>query len=184
MERCRKGDLEAFSEIVVRLHDEVRGFIAMMAVAPDWTDDVEQEIFIEVYRTLDRFEKDRSFPKWVRGIARNVVRRHAERRSRDSKLRQDAVSQMLRERRQRVSQAAEEPEGPPGLLAALRRCFERLPEHVRALLKLRYQDQKTPAEIAQETQRQAVAVRVSLLRVRRALSECVQAEAGREGISI
>lgn len=173
VERSRKGDLDAFSAVVQRLHGEIRGFAAMSAVGPDWIDDVAQEIFIEIYRALPRYETDRPFLKWIRGVARNVIRRHAERRSRESKLRQDAVSVLVRQRRE---QFTEEPAG--GTFDALRRCLERLPEHLKELLRLRYTDQKTPVEIARGLKRNADAVRMSLMRARGLLSQCIQSQSG------
>ena len=175
--RSRDGDLEAFSQIVRALHGEVRGFAAMMAVEPDWIDDVAQEIFLEAYRSLHRFAPERSFRKWVRGVARNVIRRHAERLSRESKLRQDATSELLRRRQEQLDRTAAEPEAAQaGALDALRRCLGRLPEHLRRLLDQRYSDQKSSGEIGRALGRTADAVRVSLMRTRRQLLECMHAE--------
>ncbi len=178
VDRSRRGDLDAFSLLVRRLHGEVRGFLAMLAVAPDWIDDVAQEVFIEVYRSLDKVEADRPFGKWVRGVARNVVRRHGERQSRESKLRQDAVSVYLRRRREEVEAAA--PGEPAGTsLDALKHCLERVPDHLRRLLDLHYAEQLTSAAIAQVVNRSADAVRMSLMRTRTLLLDCIQSR--REG---
>lgn len=182
VERSRRGDLEAFSAIVRRLHGEVRGFLAMMAVAPDWIDDVAQEVFIEAYRGLLRFEPDRSFVKWVRGIARNVVRRHAERQSRESRLRQDAVSQWMRRREEeRAAAASGTAEEPGGSIEALRTCLDRLPEHLRRLVHLQVAERMTSAAIAQVVERSADAVRMALMRARAALLQCVQSQIRKAG---
>jgi len=173
VERSRQGDLEAFSGIVRRLHGEVRGFLAMMAVTPDWIDDVAQEVFIEVYRGLARFEADRSLLKWVRGVARNVVRRHGERQSRESRLRQDAVSQWLRRRQEEKAVESDETGSP---LEALRKCLDRLPEHLRRVLKLQVAEGMTSSAIAKIMERSADAVRMALMRARGLLQECVQSQ--------
>lgn len=170
IERSRRGDLDAFSDVVRRLHGEVRGFAAMLAVASDWIDDVAQEVFIEAYRALGRYDAALPFEKWLRGIARNVIRRHGERQSRDSKLRQDSVSVWLRRR----ADPREEPADTR--LGALRRCVERLPDHLRRVVDLHYRECKTSAAIAQTLQRSAEAVRMSLVRIRAALLQCIEAE--------
>ncbi len=180
VDRSRKGDLEAFSEVVRRLHGEVRGFLAMMAVASDWIDDVAQEVFIETYRGLARYEPDRSFLKWVRGIARNVVRRHGERQSRESRLRQDAVSEWLRRRREEQPEAA--PETPGGPLEALRNCLERLPEHLQRMIRLQVAERMSSGAIARVVERSADAVRMALMRARGLLQECIEARLRKSGV--
>lgn len=172
VERSRKGDLEAFSEIVGRLHGEVRGFLAMMAVGSDWIDDVAQEVFIETYRSLAKYEPDRSFLKWVRGVARNVVRRHGERQSRESRLRQDAVSEWLRRRQE--ERPGDEPETPGTPLEALRNCLERLPEHLRRMITLQHAERMSSGAIARVMERSADAVRMALMRTRGLLLSCIE----------
>lgn len=178
VERSRRGDLEAFSGIVRRLHGEVRGFLAMMAVSPDWIDDVAQEVFIEVYRGLGRYESDRPLVKWVRGVARNVIRRHVERQSRESRLREDAVSQWLR-RRQEERPTETDDAGSP--LEALRKCLDRLPEHLRRPLHLQVADGMTSSAIAKIMERSADAIRMGLMRARGLLQDCVQSRLRGEG---
>ena len=182
IERSRCGDLEAFSDVVVALHSEVRGFAAMMGVAPDWVDDVAQEIFVAVFQSLGRFERGRSFRKWVRGVARNVIRRHEEAEARESKLRQGAVTELVRRRCEKL---AEVPGDVVclGALDKLRRCLARLPERLRSLLKLRYSDGMTSGEIATVVKSKADTVRMTLMRARRLLLECIRSnsqEAGSE----
>ncbi len=171
--RSRGGDLDAFGEIVRALHGEVRGFAAMLSVAPDWIDDVAQEVFIEAHRALERYDESRSFRKWLRGIARNVIRRYAERQSRESKLRQGAVGEMLR---RRAEEAVEEVDvHREGALEALRECLGRLPESLQKMVKLRYTSGKTSGEIARIVDRKAEAVRMTMVRTRRKLLECIRA---------
>jgi RNA polymerase sigma-70 factor (ECF subfamily) len=154
----------------------------MMAVAPDSIDDVAQEIFIEAYRSIHHYEDDRPFLKWIRGIARNVVRRHAERQSRESQLRLDAVSILVRQRREAaeasLERAEESPESP---LGRLRQCLEKLPEHLRRLLRLHYGEQMTSATIAESEHRSADAVRMTLMRTRLLLLACLRSSASGEG---
>ncbi len=165
--RSREGDREAFAELVRRLHGTVRGMAAVMGTAGDWIDDVAQEVFLEVYRALPRYDAARPFLPWVRGFARNVIRRLGERAGRDARLRSDAVSAWLRTRQ------VEEEREEAGPVEALRRCLDRLPEPVRRLVTRRYAEEKSSADIAAELGRSADAVRMSLMRVRDALLACM-----------
>ncbi len=172
----QQGNREAFSEVVKAFHGRVRGHIAMLGVAADSIDDVAQEVFIEVYRSIKKFDPERSFVDWLRGVTRNVVLRHSERKSRDIRLRKDVLSNYLREREsvvveEEVASAAAE-RGP---LEGLKSCLERLPDHLRTLVLLRYSEGKTSDAIAQDLKRSAAGVRMALMRTREALLRCVEA---------
>jgi RNA polymerase sigma-70 factor (ECF subfamily) len=171
----RRGDLEAFSEVVRQLHGQVRGQLAMMAVAPDWIDDVAQEAFIEAFRSLSAYDPARPFAGWLRGITRNVGLRHAERTASESKARQGATAELLRRQSERVFA------GDAGTdlgLEKLRRCLDRLPSETRVLLDQRYVEERTSEEIARRRSCSAEAVRMLLMRARRSLLECVRLGTG------
>ena len=136
-----------------------------------------QEIFIEAYRSLARFDRERSFRAWVRGIARNVIRRHQSEEGREAKLRLDAVSELVRRRADEAGRA--EATAADAARDALSHCLDRLPADARRLIHLRYTDEKTSGEIAPLLARTAEAVRMLLVRTRRQLHECVKAELGR-----
>jgi RNA polymerase sigma-70 factor (ECF subfamily) len=168
----QNGDMEAFGQVVKRLHGQVRGHAALLGVDSDSIDDVAQEVFVEVFRSLRRYDAGRSFQEWVRGFTRNVVLRHSERRSREYKLRKDALSAYLREKE---VQAPESPaEG--SALEGLHRCLDRLPEHLRTLVLLRYAEGKKSGAIAAELRRSADAVRMALMRTRDVLLRCMEAQ--------
>jgi RNA polymerase sigma-70 factor (ECF subfamily) len=167
----RRGDLEAFSQVVQQLHGQVRGQLAMMAVAPDWIDDVAQEAFIEAFRSLGAYDPARSFVNWLRGVTRNVALRHAEKAAGESKARQGAMAELLRRQSERVFA---DRTGDEAGLDRLRRCLDRLPAETRALLDLRYVRERTSPEIARERGCSSEAVRMLLMRARRSLLECVR----------
>jgi RNA polymerase sigma-70 factor (ECF subfamily) len=171
----RRGDLEAFSLVVQRLHGQVRGQLAMLAVAPDWIDDVAQESFIEAFRSLSAYDPARPFANWLRGVTRNVALRHAEKAAGESKARHGAVAELLRRQSERAFAGRTSEDAG---LDRLRRCLDRLPAETRALLDLRYVEERTSAEIARGRGCSSEAVRMLLMRARRSLLECVQLGAG------
>lgn len=172
--RSRQGDMNAFGDLVKSLHAEVCGQAALLGVAADSIDDVAQEVFIEVYRALPRYQPEFPFTAWVRGFTRNVVLRHGQRKSRDIKLRTDALSAYLRERELAARADAAEPAADGTLLEGLRHCLDGLPEHLRTLVMLRYADGKSSGDIAAELRRSAEGVRMALMRVRETLLRCVE----------
>ena len=55
----------------------------------------------------------------------------------------------------------------------LRECLQRLPQHLRDLLHLRYAEGVEAETLAERSGRDGAAVRMALMRARRLLSECM-----------
>jgi RNA polymerase sigma-70 factor, ECF subfamily len=76
---CRTGDAEAFARLV-RLHEGmVFNLAARLLGDTEEARDVAQEVFLQVYRVLDRFEARSSLKTWIYRIAVNQC--HNRRRS-------------------------------------------------------------------------------------------------------
>lgn len=67
------GDEDAFAELVARHYTSVHGII--LATLGNWSssEDVAQEVFLTVWRNLDSLNSPKSFPFWIRRIARNAA---------------------------------------------------------------------------------------------------------------
>jgi len=73
VERVRTGDLEAFEQIV-RLHERrILAMAVQMGLSPVDAQDVCQEVFLRVYRSLSSFRADRNFEVWLWRIGVNVI---------------------------------------------------------------------------------------------------------------
>lgn len=73
----------AFDEIFRRYAPRVRRFVACQAGAgPDTVEELTQEVFLQVYRSLPGFAGRSSFRTWLYGLANNVCRHHRRRRTR------------------------------------------------------------------------------------------------------
>lgn len=71
VKECLKGDKDAFSEIVARYKNLV--FSRVFAVIGNYEDsrDLSQEIFVKIYRNLERYNPDHSFAAWIIRITVN-----------------------------------------------------------------------------------------------------------------
>jgi RNA polymerase sigma-70 factor (ECF subfamily) len=72
IEEFRKGDEKAFEEIVRRYHRQVANIIYLTLGNREEVDDLSQEVFVRVFRSLDRFEFDSSLYSWIYRIAVNL----------------------------------------------------------------------------------------------------------------
>ncbi|RAL21841.1 RNA polymerase subunit sigma-24 [Lujinxingia litoralis] len=72
VERAQQGDREAFKELVEAYQRKVYGICIGMLKNPDDSMDVSQEVFIKVYRYLEKFNRQSSFYTWLYRITVNM----------------------------------------------------------------------------------------------------------------
>ncbi len=171
--QARNGDVEAYGDLVEHLQGVLRGFVAMCGAADDEVEGLAQDAFVEGFNTLGAYDPGRPFLAWLRGIARNLVRRSLERRGllrrlHDQRLRSHLCR--LAEASTAVAEAADARFDP----AHLRACLERLPDGTRTLIEDRYRHDLDAERIAARDRRGAVAVRVALSRARATLRACIE----------
>ena len=80
MRRVATGDAEAFAQLFRRRQGQVYRFALHMTASPSVAEDVTQDVFLAVMSDAGRYDAARaSVGSWLCGIARNHVRRRAER---------------------------------------------------------------------------------------------------------
>jgi RNA polymerase sigma-70 factor, ECF subfamily len=80
--RARAGEREAFAGLYHRYHVGIYRFARAMTGSTTLAEDVTQEVFLELMRTLDRYDSSRAaLSTYLYAIARNVCR-HKLRRER------------------------------------------------------------------------------------------------------
>ena len=72
VERAQRGDREAFKVLVERYQRKVYGICYGMLKDPEASLDVSQEVFIKVYRYLEKFNRESSFYTWIYRITVNM----------------------------------------------------------------------------------------------------------------
>lgn len=171
---ARRGDGDAFAALLDRHLPHVRTFLALKAPVPQLVDELAHDTFVFAYRQLGEFSAGTSFRAWLRAIAWNLLRAEVQRFARERVQRERFTAWQLEE----WTAAAPEPSAEAEHLLA---CVGELPEPLRQLVALRYQEERSGEEIAARLGRSAVWVRVSLFRVRQLLRECVGRKAAPAG---
>jgi RNA polymerase sigma-70 factor (ECF subfamily) len=80
--RVKRGDVDAFDELVRRYEHRIVNFIRTQVSRAVDPEDVAQEVFLRAFRGLKTFRADSSFKTWLYQIATNTARTHGERASR------------------------------------------------------------------------------------------------------
>lgn len=82
--RCVSGDAAAWEEIVQRYHRRIYNICYRFAGSADDAQDLTQEVFIKMYRTLNTYDVGRAaFMTWVTTITRNLLVDHFRKTKRD-----------------------------------------------------------------------------------------------------
>ena len=76
IKRFIDGDESVFKILVNRHKEKVRNLIFVTLNGPDMIDDLSQEVFISVFKKLDRFRFESQFTTWLYRITINKCRDH------------------------------------------------------------------------------------------------------------
>jgi RNA polymerase sigma-70 factor (ECF subfamily) len=175
--RARKGDREAFGELVRLYQARLRAHVARYVTRPEDVYDIVQDGFIDALEHLDRFDETKDVGPWLRAICRNRMLNHF----RSKRVRQTAA-QTLVDAALEETWASADPALAEGeeRVAALRRCIAELDRPQRELLDLRYHQEVPLGDLARRMRRSAAALSMMLFRLRGILEKCVSRRLGSE----
>ena len=169
MTEARAARDELFADLVKEHQVSLRVFVRSLGVESGWVDDLAQDTFVVAYREMGSHDPDRDFGKWLRGIARNLVRNELRKQGRHRRILHESLSQHLLD----LAENEKDREVDVTQLSALRDCVEQLPGRSRELVRSRYYEGWDATILADKFEMKAVTVRQTLLRIRRQLYQCV-----------
>jgi RNA polymerase sigma-70 factor, ECF subfamily len=71
LEQLKQGDEHAFRQLVDRWYPKVLGLCMNYLHDPDESEDIAQDVFVEVFESVRNFRGDSSLPTWIYRIAVN-----------------------------------------------------------------------------------------------------------------
>jgi RNA polymerase sigma-70 factor (ECF subfamily) len=149
---CLKGDRRAYGALLRRYQDPVFNYCKRMIRDPGQAEDIAQESFVRTFTRLERYDERYSFSAWIFKIATNLCIDHLRRAKRIAySLDQDIQDQdgaYRREMRASGPDPTEQAEAHEQL-RLLNDAVAELPEHYRAILLLRHQEDLSYDEIAE-----------------------------------
>lgn len=181
LRRAGAGDAAAFREVFTRHRSDVARLVYRMLNAPADLEDVVQEVFVQVFKSLKDFRGQSKFSTWLHRVTVNVVLMH--RRSAKSRpvLTPESPTEVaIDEKRLGPDEEAERSER----MRAFQRLLGRLAEKKRIVFILHELEGLAPNEIADIVGAPVLTVRTRLFYARRELEEMLPEEpslAGLEG---
>jgi RNA polymerase sigma-70 factor (ECF subfamily) len=161
--RARRGDAEAFGELVTRYQTSVFNVCYRMTNERREAEDLAQETFIRIYSRLDKFDIQREFGPWVRRAAANLCLNHLEAQRSTNELDDERDADEI-QRPETIYEVRERSE-------QIRDALASLPPHYRAVVELRHYQEMSYDEIATQLCIPLSDVKSHLFRARKLLAE-------------
>ncbi|HEV2805796.1 MAG TPA: sigma-70 family RNA polymerase sigma factor [Chthoniobacterales bacterium] len=169
------GDTAAFEQLVERHQRLVIGTVGRMLGSPSDAEDIAQQVFVRVWKNVNRYEPRAKFTTWLLKITRNLVFNELRRRSRHPAV--PLQSQTDEEERPLKDEHAVAPDATlleHELQEAVDAAIARLPETQRMAVILRRYEELSYEEIAEAVDQSVSAVKSLLFRARTELRESLK----------
>jgi RNA polymerase sigma-70 factor (ECF subfamily) len=173
------GEERAFQEIVERYQTRLLNFIYRTIGDREKAEDLVQEVFIRVYRHLQRFDRSKKFSTWIYTIASNLAKNELRNRSRNPLVLFQTIKKNWQDE-DRPVQFEDVNSRPDDLFRKrhLRQLVEasvaQLPEHHRQVFVLRELEGKSYEEIAEITDCNLGTVKSRLNRARNSFAAIIE----------
>jgi len=137
-------------------------------------EEIVQETFTVVYRSIESYRGQSSLLSWIYGIAKNTVNNALRRARNEGERLQAADPAMLRPRPSMATGTPEEQLNLQRCAQSMRESLESVSQWQTEIFVMRHIDNLSIPEISARTQRSSDAVRSSLYRVKRLLVESAE----------
>ena len=167
IDAIRSGDTKAYAQLVNRYKDLVYTLALRMVKHREEAEEVAQDTFVKVFRSLNRFKGDSKFSTWIYRITYNTS---LDRLKKNKKHYNDieiddytfnqlgtidnALDNLINEEKSKL----------------IRQCIDKLPEDSSSLLTLFYFEELSLDEISKIINIEANTVKVKLFRARKKLA--------------
>jgi RNA polymerase sigma-70 factor (ECF subfamily) len=167
IEAIQNGDTRAYTQLVSRYKDLVFTLAIRMLKHREEAEEVAQDTFIKVFKSLDKFKGDSKFSTWIYRVAYNTC---LDRIKKNKKHLNDvAIDEFTFNKLDTIDNALDNiiKEEKRTLIKS---CINKLPEDSSALLTLFYFEELSLDEISKIINVEANTVKVKLFRARKKLA--------------
>ncbi len=166
--RCQAGDERAFEELVALYSPRLRYYARKMLGHAQLTEDVLQEVWLDVYRTVPRLAHVAAFPAWIYRIVRDHTNRQLRKQNR-------AMRPLVDE--QEIADPAQNGRADEFTAEDAQRvhaALDELPPEQREVLVLRFLEEMTYEDIARVVECPPGTVRSRIHYAKRALRRLLE----------
>lgn len=176
---CQRGDADAFRQLFSGHRQEVARLIFRMTGPGADLEDIIQEVFLQVHRSLKDFRGQSKFTTWLHRVTVNVVLMH----KRAARSRPQLVHPQADDIQADSRLPPDEDAARLERMRAFRRLIDKLPEKKRTVFVLHEIEGLSPAEISKIVEAPVLTVRTRLFYARRELGEMLKEEPSLAGLA-
>ncbi|NOX54860.1 MAG: sigma-70 family RNA polymerase sigma factor, partial [Planctomycetes bacterium] len=162
VEEARRGDKEAFGDLVIRYERRLVRVIYRFVQDRELARDLAQETFLRTYERLNAFDTSRRFGPWLFRIGVNLTLDYIRKRNR--RIRWTRFS--VRPDQKPLDPPTPDPRNTLDLQQEVRAVVEQLPEKYRTVLILRDLENFSTSEVAAILNRKEATIRWRLAEAR------------------
>jgi len=178
MLRFRAGDLDAFGELVERNTAKVHALVFRFLGDAGQVEDLTQEVFLRIYRTVSRYQPTAKFSTWLYRITANlcfnVLRSRKKGQIRQIKGEGSDGEDFLQEAPDTTHVAPHDQMDAAELREHVSHAIDQLPENQKVAIILNKYEQKSYEEIADILDCSTMAVKSLLSRARGNLKQSLR----------
>ncbi len=162
---------EEFVRVYSRSQNRIMRFIQCLVPKYSEAEDILQETSAILWRKWPEFQRDKDFVKWACGIARLEVFRMLRQNKKSGQYLNEEVLNLVAEA---ALAEAVDIDRFAAAEAALKSCIQELAQTEKRILQLRYHQERTIVEIAEEFHRPKSSIHDLLGKIRSRLMRCVR----------
>jgi RNA polymerase sigma-70 factor, ECF subfamily len=170
-------DHDTLVRLLIAEHDKLVAYTWQLVRDDHLVEEVLQEMALVAVQKTEQIVDAAHFLAWSRITCRQVAMSLIRKRGRRPVMLSNAVLDLLEghwQQRDGLSSV--------DLLAALRKCVARLGPRARRIVEMRYVEGLRSGEIAKQLGVKAPTMYVTLMRIHRALSDCMKQEEGQDHV--
>jgi RNA polymerase sigma-70 factor (ECF subfamily) len=167
IEAIQNGDTKAYSQLVNRYKDLVYTLAIRMMRNREEAEEVAQDTFIKVFKSLDKFKGDSKFSTWIYKVTYNTCLDRIKKNKKH--LNDAAIDEFTFNKLDTIDNALDNMINEEKRVL-IKNCINKLPEDSSALLTLFYFEDLSLVEISKIINIEANTVKVKLFRARKKLA--------------
>ncbi|MTE27278.1 RNA polymerase sigma factor [Winogradskyella ouciana] len=167
IDAINNGDTRAYAQLVDRYKDLVYTLALRMLKHKEEAEEVAQDTFIKVFKSLDKFKGDSKFSTWIYRVAYNTCLDNIKKNKKH--LNNVAIDEFTFNKLDTIDNALDNIINEERSVL-IKNCIDKLPEDSSALLTLFYFEELSLEEISKIINIEANTVKVKLFRARKKLA--------------
>lgn len=167
IDKILNGDMHAFSILVDRYKDLVFSLSLRMMKHKEEAEEVAQDTFIKVYRSLDKFKGDSKFSTWIYKVTYNSC---LDRLKKNKRQQATVTIDAFTEHKLKSLETAFDLMAADEKKSAIEACLDQLPSEDSFLITLYYFEEQSLDEISKVVGLKPNNIKVKLFRARKKLA--------------